>query len=45
MGKTVCVIGTFDTKGEDHAFLRAEILKLGLPGHIALWSFGNLFMT
>ncbi len=30
MSKTVCVLGTFDTKGEDHAFLREEILKLGL---------------
>jgi uncharacterized protein (UPF0261 family) len=27
--KTICVIGAFDTKGEDHAFLRQEILKLG----------------
>jgi uncharacterized protein (UPF0261 family) len=25
----ICVIGAFDTKGEDHAFLRQEILKLG----------------
>src|SRR6516165_1841498 len=30
MSKTVCILGTFDTKGEDHAFLREEILKLGL---------------
>jgi len=30
MSKTVCVLGAFDTKGEDHAFLRAEILKSGL---------------
>jgi uncharacterized protein (UPF0261 family) len=29
MPKTVCILGAFDTKGEDHAFLRAEILKLG----------------
>jgi uncharacterized protein (UPF0261 family) len=29
MPKTVCIIGAFDTKGEDHAFLREEILKLG----------------
>ena len=29
MSKTICVIGAFDTKGEDHAFLRQEILKLG----------------
>ena len=29
MPKTICVIGAFDTKGEDHAFLRREILKLG----------------
>ena len=29
MPKTICVIGAFDTKGEDHAFLRQEILKLG----------------
>ena len=27
--KTICVIGAFDTKGEDHAFLRQAILKLG----------------
>jgi uncharacterized protein (UPF0261 family) len=26
---TICVVGAFDTKGEDHAFLRQEILKLG----------------
>jgi uncharacterized protein (UPF0261 family) len=30
MPETVCIIGAFDTKGEDHAFLREEILKLGL---------------
>ena len=29
MSKTICVIGAFDTKGEDHALLRQEILKLG----------------
>ena len=29
MPKTVCIIGAFDTKGEDHGFLRQEILKLG----------------
>src|SRR6202035_98531 len=29
MPKTVCILGAFDTKGEDHAFLREEILKLG----------------
>jgi uncharacterized protein (UPF0261 family) len=29
MPKTICIIGAFDTKGEDHAFLRQEILKLG----------------
>ena len=29
MPKTVCIIGAFDTKSEDHAFLREEILKLG----------------
>jgi uncharacterized protein (UPF0261 family) len=29
MSKTVCVLGAFDTKGEDHAFLREEILKSG----------------
>ncbi|MFY9988030.1 MAG: Tm-1-like ATP-binding domain-containing protein [Chthoniobacterales bacterium] len=29
MSKTICVIGAFDTKGEDHAFLRQEILRLG----------------
>ncbi len=29
MPKTVCILGAFDTKGKDHAFLREEILKLG----------------
>src|SRR5258708_23477328 len=29
MPKTICIIGAFDTKGEDHAFLRQELLKLG----------------
>jgi uncharacterized protein (UPF0261 family) len=29
MPKTVCIIGAFDTKGEDHAFLRERILRLG----------------
>jgi uncharacterized protein (UPF0261 family) len=29
MAKTICVLGAFDTKGEDHAFLREEIFKLG----------------
>src|SRR6516225_4311751 len=29
MPKTICVLGAFDTKAEDHAFLRSEILKLG----------------
>jgi uncharacterized protein (UPF0261 family) len=29
MPTTICIIGAFDTKGEDHAFLRQEILKLG----------------
>jgi uncharacterized protein (UPF0261 family) len=29
MFKTICIIGAFDTKGEDHAFLRQELLKLG----------------
>jgi uncharacterized protein (UPF0261 family) len=29
MPKTVCIIGAFDTKGEDHAFLREQILRLG----------------
>lgn len=29
MTKTICIIGAFDTKGEDHAFLREEILKRG----------------
>jgi uncharacterized protein (UPF0261 family) len=31
MSKTICILGAFDTKGEDHAFLREEILRLGLP--------------
>ncbi len=26
MPKTICIIGAFDTKGEDHAFLRSQIL-------------------
>jgi uncharacterized protein (UPF0261 family) len=29
MPKTVCILGAFDTKGEDHAYLREEILKRG----------------
>ena len=29
MPKTICIIGAFDTKGDDHAFLREEILKRG----------------
>src|SRR6266446_2110318 len=29
MPKAVGILGAFDTKGEDHAFLREEILKLG----------------
>lgn len=29
MPKTICIVGAFDTKGEDHAFLRQEILKRG----------------
>lgn len=29
MPKTICIIGAFDTKGEDHGFLRDEILKRG----------------
>lgn len=29
MPQTVCVLGAFDTKGEDHAFLREEIQKRG----------------
>src|SRR5258708_19096148 len=29
MPKTDWIVGAFDTKGEDHAFLREEILKLG----------------
>jgi uncharacterized protein (UPF0261 family) len=29
MPRTICILGAFDTKGEDHAFLRDEILKLG----------------
>ncbi len=29
MPKTICIIGAFDTKGEDHAFVREEILKRG----------------
>jgi uncharacterized protein (UPF0261 family) len=28
--KTVCIIGAFDTKGEDHAFLREQILANSL---------------
>jgi uncharacterized protein (UPF0261 family) len=29
MPKTICIIGAFDTKGEDHAFVREEILRRG----------------
>jgi uncharacterized protein (UPF0261 family) len=29
MPKTICVIGAFDTKGEDHAFVRDEIHRRG----------------
>ena len=29
MPKTICIIGAFDTKGEDHAFLREQILAQG----------------
>jgi uncharacterized protein (UPF0261 family) len=29
MPKTICIIGAFDTKGEDHAFLRREIHRRG----------------
>ena len=29
MPKTICIIGAFDTKGEDHAFLREQILRRG----------------
>ena len=29
MPKTICIIGAFDTKGEDFAFLREQILKRG----------------
>ena len=29
MPRTICIVGAFDTKGEDHAFLREEILKRG----------------
>jgi uncharacterized protein (UPF0261 family) len=29
MPKTICIIGAFDTKGEDHALLREEILRRG----------------
>jgi uncharacterized protein (UPF0261 family) len=29
MPKTICLIGAFDTKGEDHAFVREEILRRG----------------
>jgi uncharacterized protein (UPF0261 family) len=28
--KTICIVGAFDTKGEDHAFLREQILAKGL---------------
>jgi len=29
MPKTICIIGAFDTKGEEHAFLRERILSRG----------------
>jgi len=43
MSKTICVIGAFDTKGEDHAFLRQEILKLGC--HVLTVNIGVLGTT
>ena len=29
MAKTICIIGAFDTKGEEHAFLRERIISRG----------------
>ncbi|MBM4432543.1 MAG: UPF0261 family protein, partial [Chloroflexi bacterium] len=29
MAKTICIIGAFDTKGEEHAFLRERIMSQG----------------
>jgi uncharacterized protein (UPF0261 family) len=43
MPKTICIIGAFDTKGEDHAFLREEILKLGC--HVLTINIGVLGAT
>jgi uncharacterized protein (UPF0261 family) len=43
MPKTICIIGAFDTKGEDHAFLRQEILKLGC--HVLSINIGVLGTT
>ena len=43
MPKTICIIGAFDTKGEDHAFLRQEILKLGW--HVLTINIGVLGTT
>jgi uncharacterized protein (UPF0261 family) len=46
MPKTICIIGAFDTKGEDHAFLRDEILKRGhqtLTINIGVLGSTNLF--
>jgi len=40
---TICIIGAFDTKGEDHAFLRQEILKLGC--HVLTINIGVLGTT
>jgi uncharacterized protein (UPF0261 family) len=46
MPKTVCIIGAFDTKGEDHSFLREEIVKLGnqvLAVNIGIFGSTTLF--
>jgi uncharacterized protein (UPF0261 family) len=43
---TICIIGAFDTKGEDHAFLREEILRRGhqtLTINIGVLGSTNLF--
>jgi len=48
MPKTICILGAFDTKGEDHAFLRQEILRRGchvVTVNIGILGSTNLFPT
>src|SRR5260370_13214441 len=46
MPKTICILGAFDTKGEDQAFLRDQILKRGhrtLTINIGVFGSSTLF--